>query len=434
MATRADPVPSGDDPDDHHSLDDDERSELAELRVRMRRHRVRSFFSALLITLAAVLAPLSAVSVWVADEIADTDRYVATVAPLASDPDVQAAITAQVTDAVMKKIDLNSLLSNVAPSDRPDLESALGALSDPLNSGLEGFVHQTVASFVASDAFARIWTQLNRQAHAAFVGALTGDSNTAVQVRGDTVTLDLAPVVDQVKNQLAGGGLGVASVIPTVHTDFTLAKSEDIKNVRTGFRILELAGNWLPLVTVVLAVGGVLLAVHRRRAVVTTALAVAVAVAVLGIGLTVFRVVYLNHLPGAANERAAGAVYDQLVRFLRLTIRVVFVLGVVVALGAWLSGQGRWAQWVRGVWESGIAAFRLGLGITSTGAVGRWVRRYRHVLQWAVVAVAVIVMFVWSYPTPVVILCIAIVAVIALAVIEFLDDRRQPPAARVTSP
>ena len=433
MATRA-VVPSGDDPDDHRPLDDGERSELAELRVRMRRHRVRSFFSALLITLAAVLTPLSAVSVWVADEIADTDRYVATVAPLARHPDVQAAITARVTDAVMAKIDLGSLLSNVTPSDRPELERALGAVTDPLTSGIEGFVHQTVGSFVASDAFARLWTTLNRQAHAAFVGALTGDSNTAVQVRGDTVTLDLAPVVDQVKQQLAGGGLGVAAQIPTVHTDFTLAKSEDIRNVRTGFRILELAGNWLPVLTLLLAAGGVLLAVRRRRALVTTALAVAVGVAALGIALTVFRVVYLNHLPSATDERAAGAVYDQLVRFLRATVRMVVVLGVVVALGAWLSGPGRWARWVREVWESGIAAFRLGLGITSTGPVGPWVRRYRHLLQWAVVAVAVVVMFVWSYPTPLVIFWIAFVAVVALSVIEFLDDRRQPPAARVTSP
>ena len=78
MATRADLVPSDDDPDDHGSLDDDERAELAALRTRFRRHRLRSFLSALLITLAAVLAPLSAVAVWIADEMADTDRYVAT--------------------------------------------------------------------------------------------------------------------------------------------------------------------------------------------------------------------------------------------------------------------------------------------------------------------------------------------------------------------
>jgi hypothetical protein len=437
MATRADLVPSDDDPDDHGSLDDDERAELAALRTRFRRHRLRSFFAALLITLAAVLAPLSAVAVWIADEMADTDRYVATVGPLASHPDVQAAVTDRVTDAVMAKVDLDSLLSTVTPSDRPELEDALGALAGPLTGGLRNFVRQTVAGFVATDAFARLWVQLNRQAHAAFAGALTGDSDTAVQVRGDTVTLDLAPVVEQVKKQLTDQGLGVAAGIPAVHTDFVLAKSKDVQNLRTGFRLLELAGNWLPLVTVVFAGAGVLLAGRRRRALVTASLAIAAGVAVLGVALTVFRVVYLNHLPASTNEDAAAAVYDQLVRFLRLTVRVVVVLGVVVALGAWLSGPGRWARRGREVWESGIAAVRLGLGITSTGPVGRWVRRYRHLLQSAVVALAAVVMLVWSYPTGLVIFWIAFVAVVGLAIIEFLDDRRrprQPPAVRVTSP
>jgi hypothetical protein len=358
---------------------------------------------------------------------------VATVAPLAEHPDVRAAVTDRVTDAVMTRIDLHTLLSNVTPSDRPRLEAALGALSGPITSGIKDFVHQTVASFVASDAFVRLWTQVNRQAHAAFTGALTGSTSTAVQVRGDEVVLDLAPVVDQVKQRLAQRGLGVAAHIPAVRTDFTLVKSDDVKNARTGFRILQLAGNWLPVVTVVLAAAGVLLATRRRRAMVTAALALAAGVAVLGIGLAVFRVVYLNHLPANANERAAGAIYDQLIRFLWLTVRMVIVLGVVVALGAWLSGPGRWARRVRDVWESGIAAVRQALGITSLGPVGPWVHRYRYALRWAVVAVAVVVMLVWSYPTGLVIFAIALVALAGLAVVEFLDAPGSPPPAGVAS-
>ncbi|MCL2734127.1 MAG: hypothetical protein FWE15_29455, partial [Actinomycetia bacterium] len=320
MATPADRVPP-DDGSEGHGLDDDERAELATLRKRVTPgQRWRSFLSAVLIIVAAVLAPLSAVAVWVADEMADTDRYVATVAPLAKQPDVQAAVTDRVTDAIMTKVDLHALLSSVTPSDRPRLETALGALRGPITSGIKDFVHQTVATFVATDAFARLWTTLNRQAHAAFTGALTGDSHTAVQVRGDEVVLNLAPVVDQVKQQLVQRGLGVAAHIPAVTTDFVLVKSDDVKKVRTGFRILELAGNWLPLITVVLAAAGVLLAARRRRALVTAALAVAAGVAVLGVGLSVFRVVYPNHLPANVNERAAGAVYDQLIRFLRLTV------------------------------------------------------------------------------------------------------------------
>lgn len=325
----------------------------------------------------------------------------------------------------MTKVDIDTLLSNATANARPELKAALGGLSGPIVSGVKDFVRQTVASFVASDAFATLWRELNRQAHSGVVGALTGDSGSAVQVRGNAVVLDLAPVVDQVKQRLVDRGLSVASRIPTVRAEYTLLKSRDVQKARTGFRALQVAGNWLPVVTVLLAGGGVLLAARRRRALVSAALAVAAGVAVLGLGLVLFRIIYLDHLPATANDQAAGAVYDQVVRFLRVSVRTVIVLGVVVALGAWLSGPGRWAVRARTMWESGIAAVRDGAGVTSTGPVGPWVHRYRDALRWAVVVVAGVVLLVWSYPTGLVIVWIAVVALVALAVIEFLDDRRR---------
>jgi hypothetical protein len=370
----------------------DERAELAALRRRASGHPWwRTALSALLVTLAAVLAPLSAVAVWVADEMGDTGRYVATVAPLARDPDVRAAVTDRVTDAAMAKIDLGSLLAKAAPSDRPRLEQAL-------------------------------WEQLNRQAHTAFTGALTGRDDTAVRVRGDAVVLDLEPVVAQVKERLLGRGLAAASVIPEVRTEYTLVRSKDVQRAQTTFRLLQIAGNWLPVVTVVAAAAGVLLAAHRRRVLVAAALGTAAGLAVLGIGLSVFRIVYLDHLPVGTNEAAAGAVYDQLTRFLRVTVRVVTVLGVLVALGAWLSGAGRWATRVRRAWETGIGAVRQAVGPATTGPVGPWVHRHRYALRWAVVGGAGLAVLLWSGPTGQVVLWIALAALGVLAVVEFLDE------------
>ncbi|MFI0895913.1 hypothetical protein [Streptomyces sp. NPDC020983] len=422
MATSAD-GPGGVPGPGDAPLGADERAELAAFRRRASGHPWwRTTLSALLVTLAAVLAPLSAAAVWVADEMGDTGRYVATVAPLARHPDVRAAVTDRVTDAAMAKIDLESLLAKTAPSDRPRLEQALGGLRGPLTSGIRDFVRQTVANFVASDAFARIWEQLNRQAHTAFTGALTGKDDTAVQVRGDAVVLDLEPVVAQVKERLLGRGLAAASVIPEVRTEYTLVRSKDVQRAQTGFRVLQIAGNWLPVVTVVLAAAGVLLAAHRRRVLVAAALGMAAGLAVLGIGLSVFRIVYLDHLPAGTNEAAAGAVYDQLTRFLRVTVRVVIVLGVLVALGAWLSGAGRWATRVRRAWETGIGGVRQAVGPSTTGPVGPWVHRHRYALRWAVVVGAGLAVLLWSYPTGQVVLWIALVAVGVLAVVEFLDE------------
>jgi hypothetical protein len=112
-----------------------------------------------------------------------------------------------------------------------------------------------------------------------------------VEIKNDAVTVDLAPVIEQVKTRLVDAGMSVAGRIPEIHTDFTVVQSNDIGRVKTGFRLLQILGVWLPVIAVLLVAAGVLLSAHRRRILVTAALAVAFSVAVLGLGLTVFRTV-----------------------------------------------------------------------------------------------------------------------------------------------
>ncbi|MEU5000159.1 hypothetical protein [Streptomyces sp. NPDC021622] len=415
-----------------------ERAELAELRTRLsavearaaqpRKHHTRSFFAVVLITVAAVLAPLGVVAVWANDIVGDTDRYVATVAPLASDPDVQAGVTKRVTDAVMERVDVELLLQQVAPADRPRLEAALGRLEGPLTSGLRGLVESVTARFVSSDAFDTLWTELNRRVHQTVDEALTGSGDGAVQLKGDEVTVDLAPVVERVKDRLVDSGLTVASKIPEVHTDFTVMTSDQIGRAKTGFRLLQLMGAWLPVIAVVLAAGGVLLAVRRRRALITAALAVAVAVGILGIGLAVFRAFYLDAVPASISRPAAGSVYDALTRFLRYTVRAVVTLGALVALGSWLSGPGKWAVKARTMWRSGIGAVRGASGVW-TGPVGPWVHAHKTWLNWAVVLLTALAFALWDHPTGMVTFWLALGLLALLAVIEFLDPEAEAPLA-----
>ncbi|MFE2298265.1 hypothetical protein ACFXAW_08715 [Streptomyces sp. NPDC059445] len=409
--------------------------ELAELRARVaelekrppraEHHRVRSTFAVVLILLAALLTPLSAVAAWSSDLIGNTDRYVATMKPLASDKDVQDAVANRVTKAVMQHVDVKTLLESAAPADRPALTKAIGPLSGPITSGLTDFVHTVALKFVSSDAFATLWTELNRKAHAAVDKALTGKGGGAVKLTNDAVVIDLAPVIDQVKQSLVDQGLGVAAKIPQVHTNFTVMTSDSIGKAKKIYRLLELVGFWLPVLTLLLAAAGVLLAVRRRRALVTAALLVAAGAAVLGIALWIFREIYLDGLPSDVSQPAAGSVFDTLVRYLRTSVRLVITIGVVVALAAWLTGSGRAASRVLAAWKGGIGAVRTASG-AELGAVGAWVHRAKTWLNWTVVAVAAAVLLVWNYPTAAVTIWIALLALLALAIVEFLDDDGTP--------
>ncbi|MER7467412.1 hypothetical protein [Streptomyces sp. NPDC097981] len=399
-------------------------------------HRLRSFLSALLIVIGCILAPLGITAGWTSQIVGNTDRYVATVAPLASNPDVQAAVANRVTDAVMEHIDLSALLEDLAPDQRPLLEKALGKLGNSLEGAVRSFVHDKAEDVVASDAFQTVWTDANRAIHTALVRALTGSDEGAVKINNDTVTLDLAPVIDRVKTKLVDSGLSVAAKIPEIHTDFTILKSDDIGRVKTGFRLLEIVGLWLPIIAVILAAVGVLISAHRRRTLVAAALGFAFAALVLGVALTVFRTVYLNALPDTVSQPAAGAVYDAMIRLLRTTIRMVVVLGVVLALAAWLSGPGKYATVVRQVWHSGIAATRAtadrhGL---RTGPVGPFIGGHRAWITWILVAAAVLAYLLWSYPTGWVVVGLALALLFALAVAEFLAEDREPVEAGTPKP
>ena len=116
--------------------------------------RGRTWLSALLIIVACLLAPLSVVSVWASGEVSDTERYVSTVAPLASDPAIQDAVSARVTDEIFKYVDLEGLTQEAVDtiSANRDLTprqvAALDALSGPLTSGIESFTGDKVQEIV----------------------------------------------------------------------------------------------------------------------------------------------------------------------------------------------------------------------------------------------------------------------------------------------
>jgi hypothetical protein len=209
--------------------------------------------------------------------------------------------------------------------------------------------------------------------------------------------------------------------------------SKSIGKAKKLYRLLELVGFWLPVLTLLLAAGGVLLAVRRRRALVTAALLVAAGAAVLGIALWIFRALYLDGLPADASQAAAGSVFDTLVRYLRTSVRMVITLGIVVALAAWLTGRGRAAKRVLAAWTGGIGAVRTATGF-DLGAVGAWVHRVKKWLNWTVVVVAAVILLVWSYPTAAVTIWIAVLALVALAVVEFLDDDGTPHLTGIDGP
>jgi hypothetical protein len=436
--------------DTRHGLTEDERAELERLRAevaslrlqarkpaaeagaavpgRAARQRWRTVMAVLLIVLGCVLAPLAGVAVWARNQVTNTDRYLATVAPLASDPAIQNAIADQITAQVFTYIDMQGLTVQAvdALADRglsPQLANQLRALSTPIANGVQSFTRTQVGKVVQSPAFADAWVQANRLAHEELVKALTGEGGGAITVENDTVSINLAAFIQTVKQQLIAAGFTLAERIPQVNASFVLFQSKDITRARSAFNLLTTLGNWLPVIALLLLGLGVYVARDHRRALVGAGLGVAVAMLALALGLAVFRSIYLDAVPATVLPHDAAAVlYDTIVRFLRAGLRTVFVLGLVVAAGAFLTGRSVTATRTRQGLAHGIGWLRRGAegaGLR-TGPVGTWVHANRRLLRIGAAVLASLALVFWDRPTGRVVIGLALALLVVLAAIEFL--------------
>ncbi|MFD3503294.1 hypothetical protein ACFWWT_40140 [Streptomyces sp. NPDC058676] len=268
--------------------------------------RLRNALSAVLIALACLLVPFGASAAWVAYGLADTGRYVTTMAPLAADPDVRDAIA----DTVGAEI-VNS--ANVGGPMRP-------------------FVRDAVRSFTRTEAFRTVWDAGNRAVHEAVLSALRGGGE-------GEVTVDLAPVAAEVKKRLTEDHVPLAHRIPVRHTEVSVLPAADLPRLRKGFHMLDVAGVWLPVTAAVLATAGIAVAACRRRAVTATALGTALGGALLGLAVAVGRRLTLAGLPDPAHRPAAGAIYDALTATLRTVSWLLVAVGLTVALTCLLTAR-----------------------------------------------------------------------------------------------
>ncbi len=409
---------------------------------RPRRQRWRSVVATLLIVIGCILAPISVVAVWTKNLVTDTDRYVETVAPLASDPAIQSAIADKITAEVFTHLDVvgitNQAVDALAERGLPPLVARqLHALSQPLSSGVQSFVRDQVGEVVASDAFVNAWSTANRAAHEALVAALTGETREGVTIENDTVSINLGPIIQEVKQRLIDRGFELASRIPNVNPSFVLVQSDYIAQARGAFNLLNAIGNWLPVVALFFLAIGIYVAKGHRRALVGVGLGLAGGMLALGLGLALFRTIYLNELPlGVLTRDAAAAFYDTLVRFLRLGLRTVLVFGLVIALAGFLTGRSVTAVRARAGLTKGIGWLRGGAEQAGfrTGPVGAWVYTYKRVLWIAVIAIAALVLVFWDQPTGRVIIGITLGVLVALVIIEFLGRPPSPAAPELAEP
>jgi len=429
---------------------EDEQAELERLRAEVqdlrgeqdrqsakRKGRWRAPVSAVLIVLGCILAPVAVLGVWGANQVTNTDRFVANMAPLIHEPAIQHALSTRITTEITSRIDVqataNQAATQAAQAHLPRLATLLHTFSGQIASGINGAIGAAVSRIVASPAMAAVWTQSLRTAHTGVVRVLSGQGGGALSVQNDEVVLNLGPLITQAKQLLVARGLTIVNNLPTVNATFPLFEAHNLSKAQQGYRLI-LTLKWvLPFLALALLALGVYVARRHRRALIGAALGLAASMLVLGIALTIFRSAYLNSIPANVSHDAAGALYDTLIRFIRQGLRVLLVVGLVIAAGAFLAGPSVTAVRIRKGVVSGIDWLRARgerAGVR-TGPVGEWIGAHKAGLRVGAIALVGVIFVFWGHPTAAVVIWLVVLLLVLLGLIELLGGR---PAGRQAAP
>ena len=387
-----------------------------------KRHRLRRILAPILVALAVIVFTVTVPAAWGERTVLNTDRYVATIQPLAEDPAVQRSIATRLTDSVFAALNVQEVISNAL--------SAIGEratlLAAPLTNAIRGFVADQVLKVVQSDAFQTFWVEANRFVHTQVLAVLKGESD-AVSVVDGKVLMNLVPLVnlalasiESVSSDLVGGQVTLPTFQPGEAPSAEIAKLEAALGVdlpdtygqvvvydSTDLEPLQKALYWserllvlLLILTPILDAAALLVSTRRRRTLIQLTAGGAIGLVIVRRAAIIardglFDRVNTQRHPGV--RVLTDTLMDSLFRYTGILLAIV-LLTLVIAL---ITGPYPWAvatrTWVRDVGR-GVAGRIRGDHVEETGRVA-WLREHRDglMLGGGVVALACLFLFDLSF-------------------------------------
>lgn len=396
----------------------------------------RSFLVWVLIILASLFSLAGVLSAWVRTTTLDTNTFVNTIAPLVKNEDVAKAVSEIAVDELFKAYEVESriedgldaiskaILQAVPPGAPIPDDVDISFIAGPVTSGLESVAKTTAKTILQSDAFYKAWSGALRLGHETAVDIIRGDQSAAITSEGDTVVLNLTPLLDEIKASLVDAGLTFLEKIPVPKGigQFELFTAEQLGAVKSMVRLLDLMSWVFPLLAFIFFALAVVVAKDRRRALMGAGIALAVSMLLVLVVLRVSHNQLLDQIKRPDVLAAADVVWGSLLAGLKQAVWGLLAIGAVTAIGSAFAGPYKWAVWVREHTAAALAKRRerRASGEGGAGPVAEFVGKYAWWFRAGGIAVALLVLLLLPTVSGLAVIITVVVLGLYMVLVELL--------------
>ncbi len=376
--------------------------------------RLRNVLVGVLVFLSCLAVVVTGVAWWTHYSVLNTDGYMKIVGPVGKDPETIKALSDYVAGQIVSATDLQQRTADALP---PKAQIFAG----PITGALEDFIAKGTNRVLSTPQAYDLWLKVNSFAHEKIVALLRGETTNAY-IEGDDVKLDTLPLISQVLVWLDGklpGALGTKFSPPVIApgtppeeaiqqvsawtgrplpADFgqvTLLQNDSLGSAQTAVRWFD-ALVWVMLVVTILLIAVTIwLSRRRRRTLIELGIGAAFALILTYVIAKRASTALIESIPdGGTVTVLRDVVNASLGPLTNITIWIV-VIGIVVAVAAWLSG--RHDVQVAVVTAGKRVARAPEDAVVTESPITVWVERYAHWLRIAgVVAGVILLLFATS--------------------------------------
>ena len=296
--------------------------------------RWRVIAARILVVIGIVITVVSLLANFVKREALDPDTFRQTSEELIANDEIRNQVAATMVEQLYENVDVATELEDQLPKNLKGISGPIAGLSREL-------ADRAARELLERPAVQQLFVTASSAAQKQFIAVLEGDSKVVESTNGNVV-LDIRPLVLELGDRFQFVS-NLADRVPQDSAQVTILKSDDLDTAQNITQWLKVTANWIWVLALASWAAALWLVPGRRRREVR---AIGIGLIFAGLLVLVIRSLAGNYLVDnvvvtESVRPAASEAWRILTDSLASSAWVAVWVGVLGAVGAWLTGDGR---------------------------------------------------------------------------------------------